>query len=173
MSTKRSRQCNQCGYYLNGRAGLVCSRCFNLSLVPVECKFCKEQTLIREGLADARDRHVCFKCDWEHRGDIKCSKCGEICKDALYPSQFNKEYNCKKCCGKELRKCRDCGCDFWGTKRTARAPLCNGCRLKNYAPAACIECKLPRYFHKLRKPETCICNSCHASKHDASKQSKE
>lgn len=168
MSTKVRRpvkQCRQCGHYLNGRTGSVCGRCFNLSLVPVECKFCKEITLVREQHKDNEDLCVCNKCDWEHRSELKCDKCGEIGKDALYTSHFKKTYNCKTCCNKSLRKCVECSTEFYGTPKTARRPICYECRLNNYIPRLCIKCNQPKYFHKLRKPESCVCGKCFMEQH--------
>ena len=169
MSTVFSpaKQCHQCGYYMNGRKGLYCSKCFNISLVPVKCKFCGEQTLVTQHDLDNENLHVCMKCDWDNRSDLKCDTCGNTGKDALYTSRFRETYKCKSCCQKQLMKCADCGVEFYGPKRIARHPLCHDCRLKNYVPQACIVCSHPFYFHKLKHAETCICNECYRKKHVA------
>ena len=163
MSTLRSpvKQCRQCGYYMNGRKGLYCSKCFNISLVPVKCKFCCEQTLINQKDIDNENLHVCMKCDWDNRSDLKCDTCGNIGKDALYTSHYRTSYKCKACCQKRLMKCAECSVEFYGPERIAKHPLCHECRLKNYVPRSCIRCSRPFYFHKLKRPETCICNACY------------
>lgn len=157
---RTNKRCKQCGYHLNGRSGSVCSKCFNISFIQTDCKFCKEKTLIPDRYADNNELHVCCQCDWDHRSDLKCDKCGEIGKDALYTSHHRKYYNCKNCCRKTLTKCIECERDMYASPRNIRRPICMDCRLKNYVLGTCIKCNQQRYFHKLRKPESCICNVC-------------
>ena len=155
------RCCRQCGYYLNRNKGSVCSKCFNASLVPVKCKFCGEQTLVHVLNADNENLCVCMKCNWENRSDLKCDTCGNMGKDAMYTSHYYSSYKCKTCCGKRLMKCAECSMEIYAPERVANYPLCLDCRLKNYAPQLCIGCNKPFYFHKFRRPDTCVCNLCY------------
>ncbi len=169
MNTHRgpSKQCQQCGYYLNGRKGSVCSKCFNASLIPVKCKFCGEQTLVTEHAVDNENLCVCMKCNWDNRSDLKCDVCGNIGKDALYTSHHYSAYRCKTCGKRRLMKCAECSMEIYAPERIAKHPLCQDCRLKFYTPQPCVECQRPFYFHKYRRPDTCVCNTCYRKKHGA------
>ncbi len=158
---KPSRQCSMCGYYLNGRAGVVCPKCFNACYVPVTCRFCNETTLVHETRKDRPDWHICPSCDQKKCMPMKCDQCEKISEIAIHTSYLKGSYTCHECRGKIQHKCKECNEDFWDYNRVKRKPICFNCRLKRYAPRSCIKCNEARYFHKLRKPGSCICHSCY------------
>jgi hypothetical protein len=163
MYTLRSpvKQCQQCGCHIYGSRGSYCGKCFNVSLVPVKCRFCGEQTLITQRDFHNEHFHVCMKCDWDNCSNLKCDICGNIEEDAPYSKHYRSTYKCKACCRLQLMKCADCSTVFYGPKRIAARPLCHDCRLNNYAPRECVACSNQFYFHKLKRPKTCICNACY------------
>lgn len=159
-------QCYLCGYRLKGRKGIVCNRCFNAVFFMANCKFCGKRTLVSEKHIDNENVHVCMDCDWENRSDLKCDVCGNIGKDAMYSSHYYSKYTCKSCCHKTLLKCAECSIGFYGLKQSNNRDLCRECRLKHYIPHKCVTCNRLLYFHKFRRPGSCVCNTCYVKKHD-------
>jgi hypothetical protein len=160
MNTKVSDNiCYQCGCHLHNRTGAVCSKCFNASFVPVPCKLCNQMTLVKD--REKNEHITCFRCDINNPCTLTCNSCNQMINDAAYSSQFHETYKCKSCCNKSNATCKECGLTFWSYNGH---PLCKDCQLKNYRPLICIGCGYPKYFHKLRKPSTCICNRCYSTK---------